>query len=53
MIDHKSHSWKETGNAIGRLSDGTYKKRVDKDGISIEKRRMIEDIKDKIAKGEK
>ena len=52
-MDHKSFSWKETGNLIGRLSDGVPKKRVDKDGLSIEKRRRIEDIKDRIAKGEK
>ena len=46
-MNHSEHSWQKKSRLV-LTPKSRYDERKDKDGLTMEKRRKIEDIKDKI-----
>ena len=52
-IDHSEYAWKVTKNRMVLREPGRpYEKSKDKDGLSVEQRKRIEEIKDRLTYGD-
>ena len=52
IVDHSQFSWMGQGNRMVLSKGGAYEPRRDKDGLTLEQRRKVEEMKDKINRDE-
>jgi len=50
-MDHSKHSWMSNKSGLGPLSNGEQRKPVDKDNLTPEQRRRVDEYKENLTYG--